>query len=51
MLLVSKEHTYIDIKFSWHDTFLEVFGSKKTKGPKQDSHIRLRSPMVQEGEP
>jgi len=28
-----------------------VFGSKKTKEPKQDSHNRLWSPMPEGGEP
>jgi hypothetical protein len=30
---------------------LEVFGSKKTKGPKQDSQNWCRSVMFNEGEP
>jgi hypothetical protein len=29
---------------------LKVFGSKKTKGPKQDSQNRLWSPMPEGGE-
>jgi hypothetical protein len=30
--------------------YLKVFGNKKTKGPKQDSQNRLRSPMPEGGE-
>jgi hypothetical protein len=30
---------------------LKIFGSKKTKGPKQDSQIRQTSPMSEGGEP
>ena len=30
---------------------LKVFGSNKTKGPKQDNQNRLRSPMPEGGEP
>jgi len=28
-----------------------IFGSKKTKGPKQDSQNQLRAPISEEGEP
>jgi hypothetical protein len=35
----------------WKAKLFKSFGSMKTKGPKQDSPTRLRSPMSDGGEP